>query len=218
MYVIGVAGQAQMGKDTLADRLADRLLMRHGLTFERTAFASGVKKVFKDNFDVDDAFVENWKTKDDIPPGFDKPCRKSLQFIGDGFRSIRDSIWIDLRFRGREAQIISDVRYINEFKRVREEGGLNILIGRPDRLNDDPNGSEAQIRPYVEWCLSAFEPDRKFVDLRRFQNEQFPEGFAPPLLSYFDLFVRNDGSVEDLHRTVDDFVVPFVTAFNFRKD
>jgi len=219
-FVIGVASQAQHGKDTLADRLCERLNIKSEGKWHRRAFASNVKRVFCETFAVDSDFVEKWKVKPENPPGFDMPVRQSLQFIGDGFRKIMAKIWMDLTFRDTLPKIISDVRYINEFKRVKAEGGLNILMVRPDRLNDDPNGSEAEIRPYLDWCLKAFSPTTKFVDLRDVDYETLdgilPEAVKPPEgMNQFDAFVRNDGTIEELYETIDSKLVQFVDHFVF---
>jgi len=210
MFVVGIAGQAQFGKDTLADRLAEKL-NEAGADWSRTSFAENVKRVYAEIFDVNFDFIEKWKTNPDPPPGFDKNVRKSLQFIGDGFREIKEKIWIDLRFRDQRPQVISDVRYPNEFMRVSKEGGLNILVGRPDKLSDDPNGSEALIRPYVEWFLN--NTTGSVVETKGLNFEGAPEN-----ANHFDLFVRNDGSKERLLSLVDEEVVPFVQKFVFRFD
>lgn len=252
MYVIGVAGQAQMGKDTLADRLCDKMNDRHNnqyvqllesmqgsypdeqqqdflASFEedpwkRSAFASAVKRVYCETFDVDMAFIEKWKTVPEAPPGFDMPVRQSLQFIGDGFRNIRGSIWLDLAFRDKETPIIiSDVRYVNEFKRVKAEGGMNILIARPEKLNDDPNGSEAQIRPYIDFCLKYFYETE--IGCKIFTPEDWediknnPSYDKPPEgIECFDLFVCNCGTKDELYETVDKFVVPFAESYDFKNE
>jgi hypothetical protein len=221
MY-IGLAGQAQMGKDTVADHLAKVLNERINERTQdfttprwgRTAFADNVKKVYQDTFDRDRAFIEEWKVKPECPPGFDKTVRESLQFIGDGFRTICPTIWVDLVFRPTviegvvipKKQIISDVRYVNEFKRVKKEGGLNILVGRSDRLNDDPNGSEAQIRPYVKWFLDATHPPLVKVENLRGEN-------VPLDIWDFDLFIRNDGTIEELYEAIEEKVVPYVEQY-----
>ncbi len=150
--------------------------------------------------------------------------RQSLQFIGDGFRKIVPTIWLDLAFRNKAVpKIISDVRYVNEFLRVKQEGGLCILVGRPDKLNDDPNGSEAQIKPYVEWALKTFDPDKKFVSLEPFQKavrladpyyKPMPSD-TPPHMEAFDVFVRNDGTKEEFYQIIDEQLVPFVQQFVF---
>lgn len=226
MFVIGVAGQAQMGKDTLADHLAKKLnsvLKEKGVLpstqgmWRRTAFADNVKRVYQDTFDRDRAFIEEWKVKPDPPPGFDMTVRKSLQFIGDGFRKIQPTIWLDLAFRDTSCPIIiSDTRYVNEFVRVKQEGGMNILVGRKDKLNDDPNGSEAQIRPYVKWCLDKFgydnAPEVVKLDLYRSGNDPEP----PEQMDKFDLYVNNNGTIEELYDAIDKHVVPFVEHYVFQ--
>ena len=222
MFVIGVAGQAQMGKDTLADHLVEKLndgqlisgQASESPRWKRTAFADNVKKVYQDTFDRDRLFIEEWKVKPEPPPGFDMTVRKSLQFIGDGFRTIYPTIWVDLVFRRvTDPIIISDVRYINEFLRVKKEGGLNILVGRTEKLNDDPNGSEALIRPYVKYCLDRFGEEGSTDVVKLYHHMDGPEN-----MDKFDLFVKNDGTIEDLYRTIDEHVVPFVKHFAFTFD
>lgn len=222
MKVICLSAQAQNGKDTVANYLCQRLNDKGG-DWTRAAFAASVKKVFCDTFGVDLTFVEEWKAKEEVPLGFDMPIRQSLQFIGDGFRQIRRTIWLDLVFRDRQDKIISDGRYYNEFMRVKQEGGLNILVGRPDKLNDDPNGSEAQIKPYVEWMLA--NSSEKFVKISDTLSEMSGAFYLsytgtssctpPPNMSAFDVFIRNDGTLEDLYQLIDDQLVPYVDSFNF---
>ena len=221
-YVIGVAAQAQMGKDTLADRLQEKLNKKLGQeVWTRTAFAGNVKRVFEETFGVDRDFTEEWKVKlGENPPGFDMPVRNALQFIGDGFRGIRSTIWLDLCFRDDVPKIISDVRYVNEFVRVKNEGGLNILIGRPDKINDDPNGSEAQIKPYVEYALEHFKDhltgaNKRFFDLTRGFARRMDRPGPPKDMEMFDVFIRNDGTKEEFYEIIDTQLVDFVTNFVF---
>lgn len=232
MFVIGVAGQAQMGKDTLADALALKLNEGGGpevnddhpalALWKRRAFAYNVKKVYAETFGVDFDFIEKWKTHPEPPPGFDMTVRQSLQFIGDGFRKILSTIWLDLAFRDKSSPIIiSDVRYVNEFMRVKNEGGVNVLVARPDKLNDDPNGSEAQIRPYIEWCLMAFkgkrfatgEEIRRAVEVSRlYMSDVRP---APPNMGAFDAFVMNDGTKEEFLDTIETHLVSYIKQHEF---
>jgi len=219
MYIIGVAGQAQMGKDTLADKLCVELNKKNK-QWSRSAFANAVKQIFCKSFDVDLEFIEKWKVVSENPPGFDMNVRQALQFIGDGFRKIKSEIWLDVFFiKNNSPTIISDVRYLNEFKRIKKEGGLNIIIGRPDKLNNDPNGSESQIRPYVEWLINKYEKDEKYViNLRNIDWESVhrTDNLPPPdHIELFDIFVCNCGSIEKLYNSVDNYVVPFCERFVF---
>ncbi len=219
MDVIGVAGQAQFGKDTLADRLHLKLNERGGI-WKRSAFATAVKEVFCDTFNVDMQFIEKWKVIPEPPPGFDMPVRQALQFIGDGFRRIRSDIWLEIAFRNNENPlIISDVRYINEFTRIKQKGGLNIIVARPDKINNDPNESEAQIRPYVDWLLKHFSDEEDaVVDLRNldWDNLSRINKIPPPdNIELFDIFVCNCSNVENFYKHIDENVVSICERFFF---
>lgn len=186
MKIIGVAGQFRNGKDEIANYIADKLKLK------RAAFASNVKKIFCETFNVDLNFVESWKTKPEPPPGFDMPVRQALQFIGDGFRKIKRDIWVDLIFRNNPKEItISDVRYINELIEIRKNNGINILVHRPGYLNNDPSESESQIKIFVEYYLEkniegkADETDEKF--------------------GLIDYFIINNGTLDDLYNKIDKF-------------
>jgi len=202
-FVIGVAGQLRNGKDEIADYLQLQL------DGHRAAFATAVKNVFCEAFGTDMAFVEEWKVKDYPPPGFDMTVRKTLQMIGDGFRKAKGTIWVDRCFQefthlfGESfipcPIIISDTRYINELRRVQKAGGTNILVWRPGHLNNDPNGSEAQIRPFVQYFLES-DGFEGVVHKGHLTN-------APTLI---DIFIRNDGTLEDLYNKVDEIVIPYL--------
>lgn len=188
--VIGVAGQFRQGKDEASNHISDRL----GLG--RDAFAFGVKSVFCEYFGVDMDFVERWKVVKEPPPGFLTNVRRALQLIGDGFRIIKDDVWIEALFRRNSDEVvISDVRYVNELAAVREKGGFNILIYRPGFLNDDPNGSEAQIKPFVEHFLAMG------VEGRVESEGDF---------GLVDFFVVNDGGLDDFYAKLESLVLPFL--------
>ena len=202
MFVIGVAGQFRNGKDEIADYLQLKL------DGERTAFATAVKEIFCEAFGVDLDFVEEWKVKDEPPPGFDSTVRQGLQMIGDGFRKVKASVWVERCFENFEAMcdtfsrypvIISDTRYVDELKKIRDVGGTSILVYRPGHLNNDPNGSEAQMKPFVQYFLSSggFEG---IVHEGHLTN--------PPEL--VDIFLRNDGDLEDLYAKIDKIVMPYL--------
>lgn len=210
MKVIGIGGQLGSGKDTLSDYLAKRLNER--VTFDysvrhwrRIGFAHAVKKVFMDSFDVSWDFIEKWKRIPEPPPGFDKNVRQSLQFIGDGFRQIRSNIWIEMGFREDVPKIISDVRYLNEATAIREHGGLNVLVWRAGHENDDPNPSEAQIKPTVDWFVKA----RFDGDVRALQQGTVDDNI-PAHVKLFDFFIRNEGTLDQLYKKVDNFLVPVI--------
>lgn len=222
MYVIGLAGQAQNGKDTAADYLKEALNKKLNKEFwQRMAFARNVKRILSETFGVSMEFVEKWKTINENPPGFDMTMRKALQFIGDGFRQIQGSIWMDLMFRDKDTpKIISDVRYINELKAIKFHGGLVIVVARPGSLNDDPNGSEAQIRPLAEWALRNKE--YAHLPVSSWKQNSNKENYVrlgewlfvdPPEKEYVDYILINDGTIEELIKKVDEIIVPAVEKY-----
>lgn len=212
MKVIGCASQLAMGKDTFCDFLAEEL-KSHNIKWKRGAFANAVKETFCNAFGVDREFVEKWKRTTDIPTGFLMPIRQALQFIGDGYRKIRDEIWIEIALRGDENLILSDARYFNEAKKVKEKGGMMFLIYRPGYFNDDPNPSESQIKPLLNWVVSNLKEGP--IDHNSLLMEHHVS--TPMELKYFDYYLRNDGTVDDLHKKVVDKVIPYILQSDLYK-
>jgi hypothetical protein len=192
------------------------------VVWERAAFAAGVKKVFCETFAVDLEFVEKWKVISEVPQNFDMPVRKALQFIGDGFRQIQSDIWLDIVFRNKEKSlIISDVRYINEFTRIKKEGGLNIIVARPDRFNEDPNPSEAQIKVYVEWLFNYFnckDNEQRVFNLKNIDWEclsRLLDNPPPKDIDLFDLFVCNSEDIDLFYKDIDSDILEFCENYVF---
>lgn len=187
--LVGVAGQARMGKDTVGSMLA----VRYGL--KKRAFAHAVKRVVVECFGFDMSDIEYWKTRNTKPPGLDVTMRETLQRVGDGFRVIKPSVWIDMALGASDTSgVFCDVRYMNEAQELKRRGALLVLIGRTDALNRDANASESSLRPMIEWFLThTHEP---LVDIRHVQH-------APSDVYVFDWFVRNDGDVATLGRSLE---------------
>jgi len=242
MKVICVCGQLASAKDTVSDYLADKLNERADRPmWHRIGFAHAVKQVFMDTFDTDWDFIEKWKRRDEIPEGFQMPIRKALQFIGDGFRQIKADIWIETALRNarftrpgaacHDAKVISDGRYINEMKAVKEHGGINILLWRKNFENDDPNPSESQIKPIVDWFVkSGLEGDVRaklkselfvgvegLVDVKGFVDGHFEtfltKGAIPEEAKLFDFFIRNEGNLDQLYQKLDEVVIPRIEEY-----
>lgn len=209
MQVIGVAAQLANGKDVLCDYLVQKLNEKNS-GWQRGAFANAVKETFEDAFGVSRQFIEDWKRNPEPPPGFKKNIRQSLQFIGDGFRQIKDGIWIEIALRDeRKKLIISDSRYINEAKAVKEKGGVMVVLYRPGFLNDDPNPSESQIKPVVEWCANNLKEGPILYDeLKRVEPTTLVA--VPETIQFYDYFLINEGSLQDLYDKVDRLLVPYI--------
>ena len=186
MRLVAIAGQARMGKDTLGALLCGDL--------PRLAFSTRVKQTMCELYDVTPEWIEKWKTRDEVPPQFQVTCRRALQIIGDELRTIRSSVWIDATMRelGECGGVICDLRYFDEARRVREEGGVNVLIGRRSALSDYTNPSEANLRSVIEWFLK--NTTASLVECDRVAD-------APVEAECFDFFVRNDCTIADLEAT-----------------
>ena len=125
MNLIGLLGQKQQGKGVTADFITKLLPNK---TVRIIAFADGIKDSFCTLFGVTREFIEEWKENPNPPPGFLMTVRKSLQFIGDGFRGIKEKVWIDQAVEKirketwwRTIHVVEDVRYINEITNLNIE-------------------------------------------------------------------------------------------------
>lgn len=205
MKIVSFSAQLGMGKDVAADYIHSKLNQNNKTGhWQRSAFANAVKDVYCNAFDVDRDFIEKWKRNPEPPPGMLMNVRKSLQFIGDGFRQMKGDIWIEIALRDESKQlVISDSRYINEARHAYNKCGINVVLYRPGFLNDDPNPSEAQIRPIIEWCMKT-------------QNDgpiEFTEenmSYAPEGVKYYEYFLINDGTLEDFYSKIDRLLIPYV--------
>src|SRR6185312_2259683 len=168
--------------------------------------ANRVKEIFELSFNKDRAWVEEWKRKDMCPPGFTKNVRQCLIGIGDGFRLMNPNIWINQILENPTSnQIISDCRYINECNHIREKGGVTVLLWREGFMNSLQNASEQEFIPFVKKCLETQSWTTGESRWKPFEGEIGP-GMEMP----FDIFIRNEGTVDDLERKVDEIIIPFL--------
>jgi hypothetical protein len=153
--LIGISGKMTSGKDTVA-KIIDELASEQ---FETRRFSYKVKKVaseltgwpvelFEDqNFKLQ-GLGDNWKIFDFVNKNEGSPLypkysrdvfereitvRELLQKIGEGMRAIHEDVWVNALFGEYEPGnkwIIPDVRYLNEFNRVKKEGGIIIRVER----------------------------------------------------------------------------------------
>jgi len=194
--VVCFSGQLGNGKDMAADYLAKRLNTLQGCVWQRCAFGDSVKHVFMEVWNKSREWLEEWKRKDSPPPGFNRPVRQALQFIGDGFRQIQPLIWInklyEINIQG--GLVISDGRYNTEIISVHEKNGVCVLVWRPGFENDIDHNSESQIVPHL-------------TKLKASQSKSGPvtaDGVP------FDFFLVNDGTLEELYEQIDTLLVPFI--------
>lgn len=125
MHLIGIAGQARAGKDTLASYMLDNL----DGTWSRSSFADPIKEMLK---------VIGVDCSDDAKAVIDERfCytpRRMMQILGTewGREMIHGNIWVEAfaRLNAGRCVIVPDVRFENEAALVREHGVLIHLVGR----------------------------------------------------------------------------------------
>ena len=137
--IIAISGKLQSGKDTIADYL----VLKHGFT--RIAFADKLKDIAKDLF--------NWDgVKDDSG-------RKLLQELGCQMRNVRKDVWVDYVFRAIRKHndmnwVITDVRFLNEFKSLKLLGAkmfrVERNINRDGDIHTHPSETELDGQIFLE--------------------------------------------------------------------
>jgi len=185
--LIGVVGLIGSGKDTVSKRLEQK----HG--FRRDSFAKSLKDAVSAMFNWDREMLEGngedsrrWREQPDEfwSKKFGKTVtpRWVLQHFGTEVmrQHMHDAIWIDSclsRYDGRPT-VISDTRFQNELKTIKENKGQIILVKRgelPTREQMQDKGAHKS-----EWDWMGWK---------------------------FDHVIDNDGTKEDLYKKVDDLVV-----------
>jgi hypothetical protein len=185
--LIGVVGLIGSGKDTVSKRLEQK----HG--FRRDSFAKSLKDAVSAMFNWDREMLEGngddsrqWREQPDEfwSKKFGKTVtpRWVLQHFGTEVmrQHMHDAIWIDSclsRYDGQPT-VISDTRFQNELKTIKENKGQIILVKRgelPTREQMQDKGAHKSEWDWMGWN--------------------------------FDHVIENDGSKEDLYKKVDDLVV-----------
>jgi len=185
--LIGVVGLIGSGKDTVSKRLEQK----HG--FRRDSFAKSLKDAVSAMFNWDREMLEGngddsrqWREQPDEfwSKKFGKTVtpRWVLQHFGTEVmrQHMHDAIWIDSclsRYDGKPT-VISDTRFQNELRTIKENSGQIILVKRgqlPTREQMQDKGAHKS-----EWDWMGWQ---------------------------FDHVIDNDGTKEDLYKKVDDLVV-----------
>lgn len=199
--IIGFVGFIGSGKDTAADYLVNF----HG--FRRDSFASALKDAVANIFGWDRTLLEG-RTKasrewrDQVDPWWAKRLnmpaltpRWVLQYWGTevGRKAFHDDIWIaSLEHRmlsSNDDIVITDVRFPNEIKAIKQAGGKVFRIKRgpePDWYDDALSYNQGPTN--MSWALSKMRLDRDKV------HASETAWVGQPL----DADVDNNGSIDDL--------------------
>jgi hypothetical protein len=207
--IIGVCGFIGSGKDTIADYLTNF----HG--FRRESFANSLKDAVAHVFSWDRTMLEGrtkqareWREQVD-PWWADRlnmpnlTPRWVLQYWGTEVcrKAFHDDIWIaalENKLRNSKDDIvISDCRFPNEIKSIKESGGIVIRVKRgpdPEWYNDaaDMNAGDR----CMNWALAK----------NRMENLGIHASETAWVGTKFDAVLTNDGTIDELMTKVKDLV------------
>jgi hypothetical protein len=152
--IIGISGKARSGKDVFAEFLAEALIEKTGNTYVMMAYAHELKNMVQKEFDL--SWDQLWGNEKEL---IDRRYRKYtdkdeeaywtgreiMQAYGGFYRSIDNNFWVKKLFSIMEENeykdvLITDCRYPNEIKPIKEKGGYHIRIMRDKK--DEIHGSE----------------------------------------------------------------------------
>jgi hypothetical protein len=207
--IIGVCGFIGSGKDTIADYLTNF----H--EFRRESFANSLKDAVAQVFGWDRTMLEG-RTKqarewrEQVDPWWAERLnmpnltpRWVLQYWGTEVcrRAFHDDIWIaSLENKLRNSKddiVISDCRFPNEIKSIKDAGGIVIRVRRgpePAWYQDAVNMNSGNTN--MNWMISKSKMDQLGIHA----SETAWVG------TKFDAVLDNDGTIDDLFAQVKDLV------------
>ena len=168
MMLIGLAGPARSGKDTVAAHVAPIF----GL--ERYAFAQPIKRAIQVMFGLDERHTEGNLKEVQLPVIGCTP-RRLMQTLGTewGRDTIDSQLWTKLAGcrweqckRQGKGLLITDVRYDNEAQFIRDNGGVIVHVLRPTRPDIEAHASERpmEIQPQ-DWTIGNSSDVSALLDL-----------------------------------------------------
>jgi dephospho-CoA kinase len=176
---VALTGRMRSGKDSAAAYLIEK----HG--FVRFAFADGLKRICRDLFP--DRFADGSKP------------RTLLQGVGVAMREFDPDVWVNATMREiaryqydtertlwyRPNYVITDLRFPNEYERLRAEGFVIIRVNASD---------ETRIQRMID-AGDTFDDDTL-----THETEQHVDSFA------VDYEIDNNGSLAELYAQVDEIM------------
>lgn len=149
MRLIGIAGKAGSGKDTVAAHLVDNY------SFTRYALAAPIKKAMCAAFSLPEHVFEDRELKEKPLDWLGFSPRRLAQLFGTEFgrKIVGDDVWLRvaqrnidwLRATGGGDVVVSDVRYNNEAEWIRRNCGEVWVVDRPDTAPVASHSSEAGV-------------------------------------------------------------------------
>jgi len=131
-------------------------------------------------------YDELMRTKDKVPVGWKQTPREGMKQLSDLIKSVvNDKIFITLLLNRNITFIVDDGRYASEAKALQDSRCFNVLIYRPDKVNEDQHSSES-------WLLECYKR------IPHYRKE----------LNLFDFILINNGSLDDLKEKLHSSLLP----------
>lgn len=176
--LIGLVGKKNSGKDTFANYLKNKY------NFEKYSFAEPLKQILSILFSWDieklkgiDENNREWREKIDHYWSkklniLDFSPRKAMQIIGtDLFRdNFNENFWVILMEKKINDQlfkkniVISDCRFENECKMIKENKGIIILIKRNENNQISDTHKSENIQNIIKYIDYTIENNKKIED------------------------------------------------------
>lgn len=153
--IIGLFGQREHGKSTIAKMIQKHINITHNFGFNGpylpiTPFAQKIKDIICDVYKLTPAQLEELKRTDVQLVKWLCTVRDSMKKLGDCFRGINPDTLVDYVLQSYNHCIIDDGRFFDEAAAIKAKGGINIIVYRPLKFNNDEHQSEREMRDLYE--------------------------------------------------------------------
>jgi dephospho-CoA kinase len=162
--ILGLVGQKNTGKDTVADYLCSK----YGFT--KLAFATPIKQMCEAMFDLDACYFEERELKETVIPAWQMTPREMMQQVGTDMVQTHfgQNFWIkhlDQRLqkllKENHKIVITDVRFITESMYVRSRGGKLVQILSDSETDDVQDNHQSEVQMLMMNCDVEIVNDKR---------------------------------------------------------
>lgn len=229
--IIGISGKSLSGKDTVA-----KLIIEKYPQYEIQKFATPLRQVVSILTGICVSDLEKEEIKRSILPtcwninGNPITVRELMILIGTNLirNQLHEDAWVNALFSlytkkcviKRECLqmlpiieeefpywIITDVRFPNEIKRIKDHGGIVIRVSRPLHLRYPHIYQEAMQHGFNQDSLLQYIVEKypTLYQVLTHESETMLDSY-----SSFDCEIQNHGSTEDLKNEIEKYIIPLL--------